>query len=55
VVSGLYAPTVDKYCGHAFVPPEYAKVGTPLQILVRDKEKAASVAKRPFYTPAYRK
>jgi glycine cleavage system T protein len=55
VVTGLYAPTVGKYCGHAFVPPEYAKVGTPLQIFVRDKAKAASVAKRPFYTPAYRK
>jgi aminomethyltransferase len=55
VVTGLYAPTVDKYCGHAFVSPEYAKVGTPLQIIIRDKAKAASVVKRPFYTPAYRK
>jgi glycine cleavage system T protein len=55
VVTGLYAPTVDKYCGHAFVPPDYAKIGTPLQIVIRDKPKAALVAKRPFYTPAYRK
>jgi glycine cleavage system T protein len=55
VVTGLYAPTVDKYCGHAFVPPTYAKVGTPLQIVIRDRPKAAVVAKRPFYTPAYRK
>lgn len=55
VVTGLYAPSVDKYCGHAFVPPEYAAVGTPLQIIIRDKPKAAVVVKRPFYTPAYRK
>jgi len=54
VVEGLYAPTVDKYCGHAFVPPEYAAVGTPLCILIRDKPKAALVVKRPFYKPAYR-
>ncbi|MBI1880275.1 MAG: glycine cleavage system aminomethyltransferase GcvT [Chloroflexi bacterium] len=55
VVTGLYAPTVDKYCGHAFVPPEYAAVGTPLQIIIRDKPKAAVVVKRPFYLPTYRK
>lgn len=55
VVTGLYAPTVDKYCGHAYVPPEYADVGTPLKIMIRDKPKEAVVVKRPFYTPAYRK
>ncbi len=55
VVTGLYAPSVDKYCGQAFVPPEYAAVGTPLQIIIRDKPKAAVVVKRPFYTPAYHK
>jgi glycine cleavage system T protein len=55
VVTGLYAPTVDKYCGHAYVPPEYAAIGTPLKIMIRDKPKEAVVVKRPFYTPAYRK
>jgi glycine cleavage system T protein len=55
VVTGLYAPTVNKYCGHAFVPPEYAAIGTPLQIIIRDKPKAAVVVKRPFYMPAYRR
>lgn len=54
VVTGLYAPTVEKYCGHAFVPPNYAKPGTPLQIIIRDKPKAAVVIRRPFYKPAYR-
>ena len=54
VVTGLYAPTAEKYCGHAFVPPEYAKVGTPLQVVIRNKPKSAFVVKRPFYKPAYR-
>jgi aminomethyltransferase len=54
VVTGMYAPTVDKYCGHAFVPPEYAQVGTPIQIMIRNKPKSAVVVKRPFYVPAYR-
>lgn len=54
VVTGLYAPTVEKYCGHAFVPPDYAAVGTPLQIIIRNKPKAAVVVKRPFYKPSYR-
>jgi len=55
VVTGLYAPTANKYCGHAFVTPEYTKVGTEIQVIIRDKPKAAVVARRPFYTPAYRK
>ena len=54
VVTGLYAPTVEKYCGNAFVPPSYAKVGTDIQIMIRNKPKAAVVVKRPFYRPAYR-
>jgi glycine cleavage system T protein len=54
VVEGLYAPTADKYCGHAFVGPEYAAVGTPLFVVIREKPKAAVVVKRPFYQPSYR-
>ncbi|MDX1524081.1 MAG: glycine cleavage T C-terminal barrel domain-containing protein, partial [Anaerolineae bacterium] len=55
VVTGLYAPTVDKYCGHAFVQPQYSTPGTNLHIIIRHKPKAAQVVKGPFYTPAYRK
>jgi aminomethyltransferase len=54
VVTGMYAPTVEKYCGHAFVAPQYAKVGAELQIMIRDKPKGAVVVKRPFYAPAYK-
>jgi aminomethyltransferase len=54
VVTGMYAPTVEKYCGHAFVAPQYAKIGTELQIMIRNKAKDAVVVKRPFYKPAYK-
>ena len=54
VVTGLYAPTVDKYCGNAFIKPEYAKIGTEIQILIRNRPKAGVVVKRPFYRPSYK-
>ncbi|MEM7538247.1 MAG: glycine cleavage system aminomethyltransferase GcvT [Chloroflexota bacterium] len=54
VVTGMYAPSVDLYCGHGFVPPAYAKRGTNLQIAIRKKNKSAVVVRRPFYKPAYK-
>jgi glycine cleavage system aminomethyltransferase T len=54
VVTGLFAPTVEKYCGNAFVQSEHAAVGTKIQIAIRNKPKTAVVVKRPFYVPAYR-
>ena len=54
VVSGLYAPSVDKYCANAFVPPSYGKAGTELSISLRGRVKKAVVEKRPLYRPAYR-
>ena len=54
VVSGLYAPTLDKYCANAFVPLEYAKAGTVIQVSLRGRPKKAVVEKRPLYRPVYR-
>jgi len=54
VVTGMYAPTVEKYCGNAFVPPQFSKTGTEIKISIRNKPKAAVVVKRPFYKPSYR-
>ena len=54
VVSGLYAPTVDLYCGNGFVPAEYCRAGTKIGISVRGRVKAAEVVKRPLYKPSYR-
>ncbi len=55
VVTGMYAPTLDKYCGHAMISAEYAVPGTGVQVIIRDKPKAAVITKRPFYVPAYRR
>lgn len=49
VVTGLFAPTLEKSCGHAFVPPVYAAPGTALSIVIRNQPKAAVVVRRPLY------
>jgi glycine cleavage system T protein len=54
VVTGMYAPTIDKFAGHAFVPAALTKIGTELQIRIRDSLRTARVARRPLYRPAYR-
>jgi len=37
VTSGMYAPSLDKYLGLAYVPAQYATLGTELGIIIRDK------------------
>ena len=54
VVSGMYAPTLDGYFANVFVPPGLAKVGTIMEIEIRDRRKGVVVVKRPLYTPRYR-
>jgi glycine cleavage system T protein len=55
VASGMYAPTVDKFAGNAFVCLNYAKINTEIFIDVRGKLKKARIIKRPLYKPAYKK
>ncbi len=55
VTSGLYAPTVDKFLGMAYVPAEHAVEGLEIGIRIRSRVRAARIVKRPFYTPAYRR
>lgn len=55
VTTGMFAPTEQRYLGMAYVPSELSKVGTEIDIMVRDKVRKAVVVKRPFYTPAYRR
>lgn len=54
VVSGMYAPTVDKYCAHALVQRNQSKVGSPVRVQIRNHARQAMIVKRPFYKPAYR-
>ena len=55
VTTGMFAPTEQRYLGMAYVPSELSKIGTEIDIMVRDHARKAVVVKRPFYTPAYRR
>ena len=55
VTSGMYAPTLDKYLGMAYVPRELSAKGTRLDVIIRGKAVKAQVVKKPFYIPAYRR
>jgi aminomethyltransferase len=55
VTTGMYAPTLKRYLGMGLVSRESAKIGTELDILIREKPKKAKIVKRPFYIPAYRR
>ena len=49
VTSGTVSPSLEHGVGLAYVATEASKVGTPLQIMVRDKPVAAEVQRAPFY------
>lgn len=55
VTTGMKSPTLGKFLAMAYVPRPYNKLGTELDILIRDKPKKAKVVRRPFYLPAYRR
>ncbi|HEY8153023.1 MAG TPA: glycine cleavage system aminomethyltransferase GcvT [Myxococcota bacterium] len=48
VTSGGPSPTLGKSIGLAYVPPELAAPGTPLEILIRGRACAARVVETPF-------
>jgi aminomethyltransferase len=49
VVSGTQSPTLGIGIGLGYVPPEFAKGNTPLEIEIRGKRAAAVVVPKPFY------
>lgn len=49
VTTGMFAPTLEKNIGLGFVPPEMAKVGTELAVVIRGKPTKARVVRTPFY------
>lgn len=50
--SGVPSPSLGKGIGLAYVPVDFAKIGTPLKIDVRGRQFPAVVVKKPFYKPA---
>jgi aminomethyltransferase len=49
VVSGTQSPSLGLGIGLGYVPPEFAKVNTALEIEIRGKRAAAVVVPKPFY------
>ena len=49
VTSGTMSPSLEIGIGMAYVPAAMAAEGTEIQIDVRGKQRAATVAKKPLY------
>jgi aminomethyltransferase len=52
VVSGTQSPSLSVGIGLGYVPPDFAKPGTPIQIEIRGKRAAAVVVAKPIYKKA---
>ena len=52
LASGVLSPSLMTGIGMAYLPAEFSKIGTPLQIEVRGRLFPAEVVKKPFYKPA---
>lgn len=48
VTSGMFSPVLDKSIGMGYVSIDLAKVGTPIGIMIRNREVPATVASIPF-------
>ena len=55
VSTGMFSPTTSQYVGMAFVPRSISRIGTSIEIQIRNKVVEARIVKRPFYIPAYRR
>lgn len=49
VTSGTHSPTLDKAIALAYVAPEFASVGTSLEVDVRGRRDTATIIQLPFY------
>jgi aminomethyltransferase len=54
VTTGMKSPTLDQFLGMGYVPYGHHKVGSEIEILIRDKARKARVVKRPFYQSNYK-
>jgi aminomethyltransferase len=52
VVSGTQSPTLGNGIGLGYVPPDFSKPGTNLEIEIRGKRSPAVVVQKPFYRKA---
>ena len=55
ITSGGYAPCMQSAIAMGYVQPDYANIGTELELMVRGKALAATVAKMPFVKNGYKR
>lgn len=55
VTSGTFSPSLQKAIALAYVPAERSKIGSTVEIAIRDKRVTATVVKPPFYKNASHK
>jgi aminomethyltransferase len=49
VTSGTYSPSLERGIGMAYVPAQLAAPGTPIEIDVRGRARAATIERKPLY------
>ncbi len=49
ITSGTFSPTLNRGIGLGYVPIEYSKTGTELDIIIRGRPQKAVITKPPFY------
>jgi aminomethyltransferase len=49
VTSGTFSPTLERPIGMGYVPPEAAREGESVEILIRDRPEPARIVPLPFY------
>jgi aminomethyltransferase len=49
VTSGTFSPSLNKGIGLGYVPTEYSKIGSELDVFIRNRPHRAVVVKPPFY------
>jgi aminomethyltransferase len=54
VTSGTQSPSLNLGIGMGYVPPEFAKPDTKIEIEIRGKRFAAVVVQKPIYRPLNR-
>jgi aminomethyltransferase len=55
VTSGGFGPTIGRPISMGYVDAAFSKVGTPVELIVRDKPLAAFIAKLPFVPHRYKR
>jgi aminomethyltransferase len=55
ITTGMPTPTIGKNLALALVRADVAKIGTELDVIIRDKPVRAQVVKTPFYQSRYKK